>query len=231
MLHTHIPNHSLESSPRDFSLTLFPQLSHQTKSFHLPNNCSSPEVLLDSSFSLVLRVRYLLLCNVRHSGLRHACLSFRVRNTGTAFICYRVSGATVEWRCQPSQGLVWGSPGEDAATVVLGRIPFLVGYRTEGSHSLLPIGSSPHGPLHVAAHSITTSRQEPIESASKTDVTGLCAIILEVASHHCCHIVLVRSKAQACPHSRKGINTQERDPREAGLTGAVLISVYIHPIT
>lgn len=159
---------------------------------------------------------------MKHSGLRHACLSFWVRNTGTA------SSATGSQRLQssgdvsPARGLSEVLLGEDAATVVIGRIPFLVGDRTEGPHSLLPIGSS----LHGAAHPITTSRQEPRESASKTDVTGLCDIILEVASHHCCHLVLIRSKSQACPHSRKGINTQKHEPAEAGLTGAVLISVY-----
>lgn len=91
------------------------------------------------------------------------------------------------------------------AHVFVGKIQFLEDYCLEASLSSLPPGT-----LHRAPHSMVTGKQRrkkkcQQESGSKMKVQSLIInLVTEVASNHCCHILLISSELQGPASSRVG---------------------------
>lgn len=100
--------------------------------------------------------------------------------------------------CQEDWGLIaklyWGIYFQ--AHVVAGRVQFLAGCWAEGFTSLTIIGSLLHGPPHYDF--VFHQSQKVREAVSKTEVTNLCYVTMEVTSHHlCCYHGLETSQASS----------------------------------
>ena len=105
------------------------------------------------------------------------------------------------WMVVSSTGLTEASSVSRLTQILVGRVQFLVGWWPESLMSLLALGWRPssvprHGGLSNVATQLIKIQQE-VESAGKTEVIVVCRLITEAMSHHCLHLLLVRTKLQS----------------------------------
>lgn len=69
-------------------------------------------------------------------------------------------------------------------------------------------------------------REKYRKKPSKTEARAFCSLILELTSHHSCHILSVRSKLVDPAHTQQKGLIQGMDTKKKGSWGAILNAVY-----
>lgn len=97
---------------------------------------------------------------------------------------------------------------------------FLAGCWPAATFSFMPRGPPQHGSLHHWS-------QQRTESASKREVKTFWNLIMQVTSHHLCHILLVRRESLSKPtFNRKVLHTGVHSRRQGPL-GTIYLAYHV----